>query len=155
MKLLLALLVVGVPVVGMQLAKNDLFHGTWKMDGAKSTSMRQLPREQLMVFDTTNNKEQMIDDITTADGKTVKVGYSVPYNSNVWHPAVLEKSDKPTSSIMVIRVDPHTEVRIQRSPEGKFAFLALRLISQDGKQMKTAQMGSEGTLVETMILDKQ
>ena len=159
MKSVLGSLVLSFAFVGTTLAEDDPFNGSWKLDVAKSTSTNSrypLPKVEVLTLEVSDNIETCINDITSADGSRYKSLYTATYNDGQWYPSKSYQTGEETGrSIMMIRMDHRSELRIGRGTDDSFSNMILRMVSEDGKTMTIMWYGDDGSVVQDLHLDKQ
>ena len=159
MKTVLEGLVLCLVVVATVHAEDDPFSGTWKLDVTKSASTNSrypLPKAEVLTLEVSDNTETCINDITSADGSRYKSLYTATYNDGKWYPSKSYETDEETGrSIMMIRMDTRSELRIGRGTDGIFSNMILRMVSEDGKTMKIMWYSGDGGVVQDLHLDKQ
>ena len=58
-------------------------------------------------------------------------------------------------SVMMVRIDQRSELRIGRGTDESFSNMILRTVSEDGKTMNIMWYSGDGSVVQDLHLDKQ
>ena len=162
LKCLLACLVLCLVLGGTAYAQSDPFHGTWRMNPAKSTSPsgQPLPDVEVLVleiaghFGSPDHAETGTNDIT-ANGQRSRRRYTATYNDGMWYPWRNVETGEETGSIMMIRMDERSELRLDQGPDGSFSSSVLRRASEDGQTLHVMWYDGEGGIIMTVHFDKQ
>ena len=156
MRSLLGALVLAL-VAGNAYAQADAFVGTWKVDPTKSTAnVGQLAKQELLIIEVKDGSEHATNDIIGPDGVRRKSHYTAKYNDGQWYtPSDVETGKPSTGMVMMVRADPHTELRIGKNAAGKYTGTIMRQVSEDGKKMTITWGGADGKVNQLLILDKQ
>ena len=102
-------LVLCLTLVGLVYAQSDPLNGRWKVNLAKSSG--QLPKQEFVILEISNNSEHGINDIVGADGVHTKGEYTAKYDDGKWYEGKSLDTGKPTGTNMLIRLSPRSESR--------------------------------------------
>lgn len=155
MRFLFPVFMLCLSCVSVANAQNDAFHGTWKVDLAKSSGS-QLPKQEFVILNVSGGVEHGTNDIISADGTVIKDEYKAKYNDGQWYPTKSLATGKESGSkALMIRMDPRSELRVMQGPDGKAGGVIMRVVSEDGKTMKITVLTMNGEILQTLFLDKQ
>jgi hypothetical protein len=157
MRLVCALLMIGAAMIASTHAQTDAFDGTWKVDLSKSQALTgHLPKQELVILKIIDGGERATNDIIGPDGVRRRSEYTAKYNDGKWYQPKNAETGKPSgASLMMVRVDPRTELRIGRRADGTYGGTIVRQVSKDGKSMTISWSGADGRIHQYLHLDKQ
>ena len=115
-----------------------------------------VPTVEVLTLEVSDNAETCINDITSADGSRYQSLYTATYNDGQWYPSKSYQTGEETGrSVMMVRIDHRSELRIGRGTDGSFSNMILRMVSEDGGTMKIMWYSGDGSVVQDLHLDKQ
>jgi hypothetical protein len=158
MKPLLGAVIGCLGLAGAAYAQADAFNGVWKVDVSRSTPYaQQLPKQEFLTLQVTATGETAINDVTSAsDGVRRRSTYTATYNDGKWYASKsLDNGQASGATVMVVRMDPHNELRIGKRADGTAGGFLLRTVLEDGKTMRITTYGVDGKVGEVIVLDKQ
>lgn len=126
--------------------------GTWELNVAASKSTDPMPKSSTRKYEIVGNLEKLTGSITTADGKTIPLGFT----------ATLDGKDSPSQNpgfdtLVLTPVDPLT-VNFVTKFAGKVVYSGTRVISKDGMTMTLSTKGVNPAgkpFESTMIFDRR
>lgn len=154
MKTLILILALGVMAARAVYADGDPFDGTWKLNVAKSTGSN-LPKEEIVVIKIADNAQYKSGQVTQHDGSVSKSDYTAKYNDGKWYPSTNQVTGKPAGDTMMVRFDPHNEIRFMKRADGSQNSFLLRSVSADGKTMTVTSIGTDGKTGTVWVFEKQ
>ena len=139
--------------VATTLAQGDPFNGTWKLNLAKS--QQTALQAETLIYKVVGGEEDYTADITPSTGPPRKEHYVAKYNDGKWHPVHDVLTGKTTGSVMMVRIDSKSEIRIGRGADDTLGTTMLRVLSADGKGYTSTLIGRDGKITSVLFFDKQ
>jgi hypothetical protein len=145
-------------------AQVDPFSGIWTLNHHKSVAVWEamvgratnpLPKTQTLNVRVIDRKAQQSGESVSPTGGVTRYEFSATYNDGAWYPVFNQATKTQTGTVMVIRVDPRHEIRINRQQNGNLSNIMHRELSEDGGTVTSIVSRADGRISTIHVFDKQ